>query len=393
MKTLSNELTRRLLNTSELLGDVERVVILDNYSQKLRNSGYGLDQIRKIILNGIKCYEKKLWESRTILGRKLHRTSAQSHGLRQRKKILGKTEWFGKKKKDVGLIPEKAQTQPRARKKQKTLKSKSNPPQQKAKVKTRTVIFVEQTRNGQLAKDIRQVLTGMENILGFRTKVVERTGTSMKQAFSNTNPWSGEACGRVDCVTYMQGGEEKPSCTTRNLVYENICLKCNPEASKKGELVQHNTEVPSIYVGETSRSIKERAKEHWDSYRSKNQDSHILKHHEIHHGSQGEPAFIMKVVKFHRSALSRQVGEAIRILKRGVVLNNRSEFNRCSISRLTLEQKENDILNQNQSEDDFATDWSGPLLARRDESDRSLRRKLGRAGKRCGVKMEQDEGA
>ena len=101
----------------------------------------------------------------------------------------------------------------------------------------------------------------------------------------------------------------------------------------------------------------------------------------------------MKVVKFYRSALSRQVGEAIRILKRGVVLNSRSEFNRCSISRLTLEQKENDILNQNQSEEDFATDWSGPLLARRDESDRSLRRKLGRAGKRCGMKREQDEGA
>ena len=108
------------------------------------------------------------------MGRKLHRTSAQSHGLRQRKKILGKTEWFRKKKKDEmtdGLIPEKAQTQPRARTKQKTLKSESNPPQKKAKVKTRTVIFVEQTRNGQLAKDIRQVLTGMENILGFRTKV------------------------------------------------------------------------------------------------------------------------------------------------------------------------------------------------------------------------------
>ena len=53
---------------------------------------------------------------------------------------------------------------------------------------------------------------------------------------------------------------------------------------------------------------------------------------------------MMKVVQFHRTALSTQVGESIRIQKRGsmggMVLNSMSEYNRCSIARLSLEQKE-----------------------------------------------------
>ena len=45
----------------------------------------------------------------------------------------------------------------------------------------------------------------------------------------------------------------------------------------------------------------------------------------------------MRVVQFYSSALRRQVGEAVRIRRRGgSVLNSRSEFNRCSITRLTL---------------------------------------------------------
>ena len=66
------------------------------------------------------------------------------------------------------------------------------------------------------------------------------------------------------------------------------------------------------------------------------EDSHIFKHHQIHHGGEGDPQFHMKVVKFHKTALKRQVGEAVRIRRRGEVLNSKGEFNRCSITRLTL---------------------------------------------------------
>ena len=126
-------------------------------------------------------------------------------------------------------------------------------------MKTRTVLFVEQTRDGRLAKELREVLQRLEGVLGFRVKVVERTGTSLKNTLPNTNPWSGAHCGRMDCVTCNQISEEKPPCTKRNLVYEHICTKCNPEATKKGQLENVNLDTPSIFMGDTSWSIKERA--------------------------------------------------------------------------------------------------------------------------------------
>ena len=63
----------------------------------------------------------------------------------------------------------------------------------------------------------------------------------------------------------------------------------------------------------------------------------------------------MKVLNFYRTALSRQVGEAVRIHKRGLVLNSKSEYSRCSISRLSLDQQEHGTP-QDQPKDDSGED-------------------------------------
>ena len=52
MKTLSNDLIRRLLNTSERLGLEDRIKVVDKYSQKLLNSGFKIEQVRTIVVNG-----------------------------------------------------------------------------------------------------------------------------------------------------------------------------------------------------------------------------------------------------------------------------------------------------------------------------------------------------
>ena len=52
------------------------------------------------------------------------------------------------------------------------------------------------------------------------------------------------------------------------------------------------------------------------------------------------PDFNFKVVKSFRTSLDRQVAEAIRIeMRGGAVLNRRGEFNRCSLTRLGLDDK------------------------------------------------------
>ena len=119
-----------------------------------------------------------------------------------------------------------------------------------------------------------------------------------------------------------------------------MCSVCNPGAKEKKEIKASNPEIPSIYVGETARSIKERIEEHHQAYKSRNQDSHIMKHQLLHH--QGaEPEFTVRVVDYKKTALTRQLGEAVRIRRRGgegAVLNSKGEFNRSRIPRLVVEE-------------------------------------------------------
>ena len=147
------------------------------------------------------------------------------------------------------------------------------------------------------------------------------------------------------CITCTQGSEVIAPCTRKSLVYENICSKCHKGAGGKDEVVGgENPDIPSIYVGETSRSIQERSLEHWAAARGSRkarEGSHMAKHVEQAHKGE-EPQFMMRVVHFHRTALSRQTAEAVRIRRRGgegAILNGKAEFNRCLIPRLQLQEQ------------------------------------------------------
>ena len=253
VQVVSNDLVRRLLNNSEELGAGSKVEIVDNYSQKLSNSGYRGEQLKRIILNGIKGYEGKVRRCRNN-GRKLHRSSIDSMGERIRKKLVGKSNWFRKRKKSnmYGGVKKPGGT---SEQKDKNFKEPS----------VRTVLFVDQSPGGELARRIKEQLRTMEPTLGFKTKVVERTGQTLGSKFPLASLWDGSPCGRGDCVTCTQGLEEIPPCTRNSLLYENICLKCNPGARNrsKEEIELVRDDIPTIYVGETSRSIQERSKEHW----------------------------------------------------------------------------------------------------------------------------------
>ena len=62
----------------------------------------------------------------------------------------------------------------------------------------------------------------------------------------------------------------------------------------------------------------------------------------MHGGAETE--FVLLPVSFHRTALSRQVAESVRIRRRGgegEILNSKTEFSRCRIPRLQLEEDKN----------------------------------------------------
>ena len=128
------------------------------------------------------------------------------------------------------------------------------------------MLFVEYSRGGSLQKRMKECLEKISPMIGFNVTVAERGGTSIGSLLSNKDLWSGVECGRVVCRTCAQPGERKEPCMKRNVVYESECSTCNPpgtrkEADKEG--LGEKRERPSLYVGETARSVAERALEHW----------------------------------------------------------------------------------------------------------------------------------
>ena len=138
-------------------------------------------------------------------------------GSRIRKKVLAKTNWFKRKSPKEG------------EKLVKGGKGKGKPAPKK-ETRTRSVLFVEQTPEGELSSRLRELLNRLEHLMGFRIKIVERGGTSLKDMFPLTNIWEGAACERPDCVTCHQGAKKVVNCKKRSLVYENICALCHPDA-------------------------------------------------------------------------------------------------------------------------------------------------------------------
>ena len=366
IQCLSNDLVRRLLNTKEELPVEYRAGVVDRYGCKLLTSGYSYAQTVKILANGAKGYLAKVRRAKAQGRSRLHRTSEESNQGRNRKKLLGKTAWYRDKKTEKGEQPDSKEEGGNSGSiyrgrggsklehgtKKRRYEAVEPEGAKMKKLKTRGVVFVEQTPRGELACALREQLNNIEFTLGFKLRVVEKTGRSLLSCFPQTKTWGGAPCGRTECITCTQGGEELPDCTRGSIVYESICLECNPGATSKGELDKPKKGAPSLYVGESSRSIQERAKEHWGDAVKQDKKSHMVKHQAL--VNVGEPPrFLFKVVSSHRTALNRQIREAVRIRRRGGagnILNSRAEYNRCHIPRLVVE--EDDVESREKTEND-----------------------------------------
>ena len=337
MTILTQEVIRRLRNTSELLEDKEFKDILERYCQKLFNSGYREDQIRKIMIAGIRGWGSKVARCKAE-NKKLRKTARDSEEMRMRTKLTGRTTWFKKRR------PQKKDWYPNGG---------GHKPGRKDKVQytapgssPKSVLFIEQTPGGELATRLRELLQRLEPTIGIKIKVVERSGRTLQSVFPLTTIWDGAPCGRrkEECITCTQGAEIIPNCTQKSVLYENICNICIPSATGKEQigLEEQRTDCPAIYIGETSRSIAERSREHWAGYIGGKEDNHMRRHQQMEHEG-GPPNFTMRVIESHRTALSRQVGEAVRIRRRGgqgSILNSKTEYNRCHIPRLQVEEEE-----------------------------------------------------
>ena len=92
-------------------------------------------------------------------------------------------------------------------------------------------------------------------------------------------------------------------------------------------------------MGESSRSLKERAGEHWADAEGWKEERHMVEHQMQAHRGAENPAFRFRVIKQCGSSLERQVREAVRIQMRGLVLNKKGTYNWSKLTRLVVDSE------------------------------------------------------
>ena len=177
-----------------------------------------------------------------------------------------------------------------------------------------------------MVNKLRQEEEKLWPVLGHRVKLVERCGTKLKSLLWNADPLGGLDCDDDACpICSEEGG--RPICMVKNAIYTNTCKECLKEGRQ------------TKYVGETSRTVIERAKEHARDRLDYKKSSHMRDHATDDHPGR-EVTFRFDLLKRCTTPLERQVGESINIKllqKQGVkIINIKIEFNRCILPSLLV---------------------------------------------------------
>ena len=133
---------------------------------------------------------------------------------------------------------------------------------------------------------------------------------------------------QVGLLSLSAWGGAGGDCESENVNYLIECLDCK----KKGKEVE--------YIGESARTMYDRGNEHLNDLLTENKGKPLWEHvKEEHEGEVRTSSFKMKLIKKNKSALQRQIREALEIEGSGaeVVLNMKGEWNGSRIPRIRVE--------------------------------------------------------
>ena len=357
IQILANELTRRLLNINiENNKQEEYNLVVEQLTRELKNSEYKYETAWEIIISGIRCWKRRVTQ-RQENGQELYRSAAKTLRTRTRKKLLTRENWYKTENNENNTEKTMSRTSGNTNNTNNNMKNKKHKKQEKQAQNTtlRAVMFIPYTPNGELAKILRDNENKLEELTGTRLKLVERTGSKLVDLITRSNPWQGLDCQRENCLLCFTKSETEKlktqECTKRNIVYETRCRTCEDKEKSRIEELEldeksKNEELKNLkifkYVGETSRSAFERGWEHLNDMATLNKNSHMLKHVIMNHPGEdmANVKFGMKVLKFCQTSFERQVLKAVTIRKERKhhhLLNSRTEYNRCSLPRLSTQ--------------------------------------------------------
>ena len=185
-----------------------------------------------------------------------------------------------------------------------------------------SVIFVPCTPKGELKKAYEEEIRNSS----LKIKVIEQTGTKVKDIIHKKDPFKTGKCNRQDCFVCTTGG--KGNCSKDNV---NYLISCTEECRQN-----------DLYHGESSYNAYTRGSEHLQKYNNNSNKSMLLDHcNKVHDGRRVN--FRMDVTStFHNDSTKRQIMEGLEIenTPRNRLMNSKSEWNtpnmpQCVVRRLS----------------------------------------------------------
>ena len=180
----------------------------------------------------------------------------------------------------------------------------------------RTVIFVPTTPGSQLRKRYEEVVRKTN----LKVKVVEKSGMTVKSILQKSDPFTRPGCNTEEDCMVCKGGKGK--CRREGVTYEIHCSECN-----------------SLYVGETSRTGRYRGRQHTIALEKRDPSSVLWRHTaEAHTHCDPTPEYSMTITGCHKTALQRQISEAVKInnVPHELRLNTREEWGHTRLVRAVL---------------------------------------------------------
>ena len=282
MTVMTQQCLRVLLNCSTDLD--EKIVIghLNDFWKRLQASGYEKSTRYHVIRSAYKAYEK-IKENDANGIRPMYRSKNWNATERRKNRKSKRTSWYG----DFD-----------------------------------SVIFVDATPNSELKKQFDKEI----NQRRMKIKVVERSGTRMKNILQKNSVLNDKQCPE-DCFVCATTG--KGNCMGSGATYT---IRCDGDHDE-GKVYQ--------YDGRTMMNTYARGKQHWDNFKSKDEDSFMWKHCMEKHDGVEQPFTIQVSGRYKDDATMLQIGEAVRIHKQNekknvATMNSRSEWGRVKLPRTTI---------------------------------------------------------
>ena len=154
------------------------------------------------------------------------------------------------------------------------------------------------TPGSSLAKKVKDNIDG-KTINNGMTKVIEMTGMPITAGIRRENPYKRPGCQYpTKCPT-----DRKFDCSASNITYQLTCDKCESD---------NRIDTRHKYIGSSGKSLHARGFEHQKDVAGHKKTNSIAKHMENVHDGENV-GFTAKVLKRHRSCMTRLIDESIRI--------------------------------------------------------------------------------